>query len=94
MKLSYKWLKEYLDVKATPEEVAHALTMSGSEVEVMPEVGSDRVMDLEITSNRPDCLSIIGLAREVSTVFDRIFACRSWRSRRINMKKGRRSNAR
>ncbi|MGB2629797.1 MAG: phenylalanine--tRNA ligase subunit beta [Candidatus Omnitrophota bacterium] len=71
MKLSYKWLKEYVDVKATPEEVAHALTMSGSEVEVMPEVGSDRVMDLEITSNRPDCLSIIGLAREVSTVFDK-----------------------
>jgi phenylalanyl-tRNA synthetase beta chain len=71
MKLSYNWLKDYVDVRETPEEVARGLTMSGSEVEMIPVVGKDRVMDLEITSNRPDCLSIVGLAREVSTVFDR-----------------------
>ncbi|MFQ5951967.1 MAG: phenylalanine--tRNA ligase subunit beta [Candidatus Omnitrophota bacterium] len=71
MKLSYEWLKEYVGVKAPPEEVAHGLTMSGSEVEAIQTVGQDKVMDLEITSNRPDCLSIVGLAREVSTVFDK-----------------------
>ncbi len=71
MKLSYEWLKDYVDVKASPEEVAQGLTMSGSEVEAVEEAGEDRVMDLEITSNRPDCLSITGLAREVAAVFDK-----------------------
>jgi phenylalanyl-tRNA synthetase beta chain len=70
MKLSYDWLKEYVVVTATPEEIAEKLTMSGSEVESIYEVGQDKVMDLEITSNRPDCLSVMGLAREVSTVLD------------------------
>ena len=70
MKLSYEWLKEYVDLSADAEEVARGLTMSGSEVESMEKAGNDTVMDLEITSNRPDCLSITGLAREASAVFD------------------------
>lgn len=70
MKLSYEWLKEYVKINATPEKVAQGLTMSGSEVEELTTVNGDTVMNLEITSNRPDCLSIIGLAREVSTVFN------------------------
>jgi phenylalanyl-tRNA synthetase beta chain len=32
--------------------------------------GPDAVIDLEITANRPDCLSVIGIAREVSTAYD------------------------
>jgi len=70
VKLSYEWIKEYVDLNVSPEELADGLTMSGSEVESMSEEGNDMVMDLEITSNRPDCLSIIGLAREASAVFD------------------------
>ena len=27
-------------------------------------------MDLEITTNRPDCLSVAGIAREVATIYD------------------------
>jgi len=71
MKLSYKWIKEYVDVKEGAEELAARLTMSGSEVGGIKEAGGDSVMELEITSNRPDCLNIIGLAREASAVFDR-----------------------
>ena len=70
MKLSCEWLKEFVVITATPEEIAEKLTMSGSEVESMKSVGEDVVLDLEITSNRPDCLSIMGLAREVSTIYD------------------------
>ena len=33
----------------------------------------DDVVDFEITSNRPDCLSIIGLARETAATFKRPF---------------------
>lgn len=71
MKLSYKWIKEYVDVSEGAKELAARLTMSGSEVGGIKEVDGDSVMELEITSNRPDCLNIIGLAREASAVFDR-----------------------
>ncbi len=71
MKLSYNWLKEYVDVKASPEEIAHKLTMSGSAVEGINKVGQDTILEFEITSNRPDCLSVTGLAREVAAVFDK-----------------------
>ena len=71
MKLSYRWLKEYVDVKETPEEVAQKLSLSGSAVEAISGTGDDTVLELEITSNRPDCLNVVGLAREVSAVYDR-----------------------
>jgi len=71
MKLSFNWLKEYIDPGVTAEELAEGLTMSGSEVEDIAEHEGDKVMSLEITSNRPDCLNIIGLAREASAVFDK-----------------------
>ncbi|MBD3379034.1 MAG: phenylalanine--tRNA ligase subunit beta [Candidatus Omnitrophica bacterium] len=72
MKLSYNWIKDYIDLEGiTPGELAHALTMSGSEVDSMEDAGGDKVMEMEITSNRPDCLNMIGLAREASAVFDR-----------------------
>ncbi|MFH1664713.1 MAG: phenylalanine--tRNA ligase beta subunit-related protein, partial [Candidatus Omnitrophota bacterium] len=70
MKLSYEWLREYVKVEAGCEEVARGLTMSGSEVGHIEDKDGDKVMELEITSNRPDCLNVIGLAREVSAVFD------------------------
>ncbi|MBU1084518.1 MAG: phenylalanine--tRNA ligase subunit beta [Candidatus Omnitrophota bacterium] len=70
MKLSYEWVKEYVKTSVSPEKMAEGLTMSGSEVGEMTKAGKDTVMELEITSNRPDCLSVIGLAREISAVFD------------------------
>src|SRR5262249_28053706 len=35
------------------------------------EVGGDLAIDLEVTSNRPDCLSHLGVAREISVLFGR-----------------------
>jgi phenylalanyl-tRNA synthetase beta chain len=71
MKLSYNWIKEYVNIAASDEELAQALTMSGSEVGETEKCGSDTLMELEITTNRPDCLNIVGLAREASAVFDK-----------------------
>lgn len=71
MKLSYDWLKEFVSIKEKPEDIAQALTMSGSEVGSIEKIGKDAVMEMEITSNRPDCLNVIGLAREVSAVLDK-----------------------
>ncbi|KJJ86098.1 phenylalanyl-tRNA synthetase subunit beta [Candidatus Omnitrophus magneticus] len=69
MKLSYEWLKEYVDISGTVNDVAEKLTMSGSEVDSITEVSGDYIMELEITSNRPDCLNVIGLARETAIMF-------------------------
>jgi phenylalanyl-tRNA synthetase beta chain len=68
MKVTYNWLKDFVDIKVSPEELARQLTMSGSEVTSLEAKGDDFVFEIEITSNRPDCLSIIGLAREVAAI--------------------------
>lgn len=71
MKLSYNWVKEYIDLDISAEELGHELTMAGSEVDSIEEVGPDKVFEFEITTNRPDCLNVIGLAREASSIFDK-----------------------
>ncbi len=69
MKVSFEWLKDFVDVQASPQEVAHRLTMAGLEIEGMETVGDDIVFEVNVTPNRPDCLSILGIAREVAAVF-------------------------
>ena len=71
MKLVLSWLREFVDVKASAEEVAQTLALRGFEVaSIEPLDGGDAVIDFEITANRPDCLSVLGLAREVATAYD------------------------
>ena len=69
MRVPYEWLKEFVDITATPEEVAERLTMIGLEVEGAESVKDDTVFEVNVTPNRPDCLSIIGIARELSAFF-------------------------
>lgn len=69
MRVPYEWLKDFVDITATPEEVAERLTMIGLEVEGSEFVSGDSVFEVNVTPNRPDCLSIIGIARELSAAF-------------------------
>jgi len=69
MRVPLEWLKELVNVTATAEEVAETLTMIGFEVEAVETVEDDTVFEINVTPNRPDCLSIIGIAREVSAAF-------------------------
>ncbi len=70
MKVSFEWLKEFVDVRVSPTEVADRLTMAGLEIEGMEPAGDDIVFEVNVTPNRPDCLSILGVAREVAAAFD------------------------
>ena len=70
MKVPYSWLKEMVPVEATPQEVARRLTMVGLEVETIEEIADDCVLDVQPTSNRGDCLSILGIAREAAAALD------------------------
>ncbi len=78
MKILVSWLRELVPVEAGIEDLADALTRHGFEVSAVdpappvpdrPTAGADAVLDLEITTNRPDCLSMVGMAREVSTIY-------------------------
>jgi len=68
MKITYSWLKDYIDIKLKPEELAHRLTMAGLEVTGMQKLGGDCLLEVEVTTNRPDWLSAIGIAREVAAI--------------------------
>ncbi|MCC6573173.1 MAG: phenylalanine--tRNA ligase subunit beta [Planctomycetes bacterium] len=68
MKTTHKWLSSYIETGLDAAQMASALTLSGTEVEVSEVVGDDTAYTLEVTSNRTDCLSAIGLARELSAV--------------------------
>ena len=70
MKASYNWLKEFVDFTEPPKELAHVLTMAGFEVEAIEQINDDTVFDIGITPNRPDCLSIRGIARELSAILE------------------------
>ena len=72
MRLLVSWLRDFVDVQASPEEIAQKLGLRGFEVVTVESLGSgDAVIDFEVTPNRPDCLSVLGLAREVATAYDR-----------------------
>ncbi len=71
MRLVLSWLKEFVDVSASAEEIAEKIGLRGFEVASIESLGGgDAVIDFEITANRPDCLSVLGLAREVATAYD------------------------
>lgn len=69
MKIPLSWLQEYIDIKLEPKVLADTLTMAGLEVGAVEEFEGDIVLDLEITPNRSDCLSLIGVARELKALF-------------------------
>ncbi len=65
MNISYNWLKDVIDVTLSPEELANELTRVGLAVDSVHSHGDDFVLDIDLTSNRPDCLSHLGVAREL-----------------------------
>jgi phenylalanyl-tRNA synthetase beta chain len=71
MKISVEWLKEYVEINESPERLKEDLTMIGLLVESLAEAPGTAVLDIEVTSNRPDCLSYLGIAREVAALYHR-----------------------
>jgi phenylalanyl-tRNA synthetase beta chain len=68
VKVLLSWLRDLVDVPVAPDVLARDLHMAGFEVASVADLaGGDALIDFEITANRPDCLSMIGLAREVAT---------------------------
>lgn len=73
MKISLEWLRDFVPEPLDPQIAADALTNGGFPVESVERVGDDTVIDVEVTSNRGDCLSHVGVAREVAALLNREF---------------------
>lgn len=71
MNISYNWLKDLIDFDLSADELAAQLTRVGLAVEGVHPHGEDRVLDVDLTSNRPDCLSHLGVAREIAALTGR-----------------------
>ena len=73
MQFSENWLKEFIDINISTEELCEQLTMLGLEVDGYEKykskiTGDDSIIKLDITPNRGDCFSILGIARELSAL--------------------------
>ena len=72
------WLKEYVDITLTPKELGQHLTEVGLGTEKITKVDGDVIFEFEITPNRPDLLSIIGIAREVAAIENKKIKLKSY----------------
>ncbi len=73
LSVPYSWLKEYINVKDSPQNIADKLTAHSMSVERVSEIDGETVLDIEMTTNRPDCISVVGIAREVAAIYDKKF---------------------
>src|SRR5438309_4381249 len=71
MIVSWNWLTDYLRLDMPVEVLTERLALTGLNLESIADVGGDLAIDLEVTSNRPDCLGHLGVAREVAVLFGR-----------------------
>ena len=70
IKISDKWLREYLKTEASPVDITKLLSLCGPSVDCLDRVGDDYVYDIEITTNRVDQFSVIGIAREAAAILN------------------------
>ncbi|HJZ52230.1 MAG TPA: phenylalanine--tRNA ligase subunit beta, partial [Candidatus Acidoferrales bacterium] len=69
MKIVYNWLKQFVDVTASPADLRARLSLAGIAVDSIEETAAGPVLDAEVTANRPDCLGHLGIAREVAAIY-------------------------
>jgi phenylalanyl-tRNA synthetase beta chain len=81
MKVLVSWMRDFVDVTASPDDIAKTMSVRGFAVEGIEYLDgdlsaearsakADAVIDFEVTGNRPDCMCVIGMAREVATAYD------------------------
>ncbi len=72
MKFSLEWLGQYVDTGRDPAEIGTRLTAVGIAMDTLERNGDDTIFDFDVTTNRPDCMNHLGLARELSVATGRL----------------------
>src|SRR5690242_17568807 len=73
MKISLHWLGDFLPGARDAQQLGDALMRGGFPIESIEHHNGDDVLDVEVTSNRGDCLSHVGVARELGALLGREF---------------------
>ena len=68
--IPHSWLKDYVKTDLTGRELAKKLSLHALNVEKTTEIKGDEIWEIEVTANRGDCLSVLGVARELTAVFE------------------------
>ena len=68
MKITKSWLDDHIDASGSTEEICHELTMAGLEVDEISKIDNDDLIDIDLTPNRSDCLSVSGISRELKSI--------------------------
>src|SRR5215475_5701582 len=69
MKISLNWIKEFVDVNETAPQLGTRFTSLGLAVDALESHADDFIFDLDVATNRPDCLSHLGVAREAAASY-------------------------
>jgi len=69
VKLPLSWLAEFVPFAVEPRRLADDLTAAGLAVDAIETIGSETVLELDITTNRVDCMNVYGVAREVAALY-------------------------
>src|SRR6058998_1987553 len=68
MKFSHQWLQSYVSIAEEPARVGERLTAAGLALDGIETRGEDTLYDLDIFTNRPDCMNHVGVAREYAAL--------------------------
>lgn len=66
--IPHSWLTEYLETDASPEKIAECLSLCGPSVEKLTKTKDDYLYEIEVTTNRVDCMSVMGICREAAAI--------------------------
>src|SRR5262245_56733979 len=66
MRILLSWIREFVPVEEEPRSLATELSLLGLAVDAVTDEANETILDIDVTTNRPDCLSHHGLAREVA----------------------------
>lgn len=70
MRFPISWLRDFLPIPNEVEKLSRGFTFSGTEVEEVIDFEGEKIFDFNFTVNRPDLMSVFGLARESAAIFD------------------------
>jgi phenylalanyl-tRNA synthetase beta chain len=66
MKISVGWIREYITIAQSDEELSALLTSIGFAVDAIEEIKGEKIFEIDVTTNRPDCMNVMGIVRELS----------------------------
>ncbi|MGH9817364.1 MAG: phenylalanine--tRNA ligase subunit beta, partial [Candidatus Acidiferrales bacterium] len=69
MKILYNWLKEWIDAGGSADEVRQRLSAAGIVVDTVDDSPAGPRLDVDLTTNRPDCMGHYGIARELAAIY-------------------------